>query len=166
MKGYSMDWNGEKFLDLATKVNVVAMTKATAVVEQNVKKNFTLQGTGRTINGVWVSGAGWKRTKTGKKHYAAKAPAAPAVDYGALRASITSKVEEKGLKVHGYVGSDLAKIKEELSKRKAATGTDLEYGIYLELGTSKMKARPFLRPALRRCKNKIEKIFRAANGHS
>jgi len=156
MKGYSMDWNGEKFLDLATKVNVAAMTKATAVVVQNVKKNFTLQGTG----------AKSRRTKTGKYHYASMPGQAPAIDYGALGASITSKVEEKGLKVHGYVGSDLAKIKEELSKRKAATGTDLEYGIYLELGTSKMKARPFLRPALRRCKNKIEKIFRAANGHS
>ena len=150
-KGYSMDWNGEKFLDLATKVNVAAMTKATAVVEANVKKNFTLQGTG----------AKSKRTKTGKYHYASMPGQAPAIDDGALRASIASKVEKKGLTVHGYVGSDLDKI-----KQRAATGTDLEYGIYLELGTSKMKARPFLRPALRRCKNKIEKIFKAANGHS
>jgi len=154
MKGYSVDWNGERFFDIATKVNITAMKKAAAFVDADVTKNFTLQGTG----------AESKRTKGGKVHRASAPGEAPAVDYDALRASINHKVEKEGLTVHGYVGSDLEEIKKRLSKRKGAVGTDLEYGLYLELGTSKMQARPYLRPALRRCAKTIERIFKNANG--
>jgi len=36
-------------------------------------------------------------------------------------------------------------------------GTNLPYGLYLELGTKKMLARPFLRPAMEKSKDFIEK---------
>lgn len=53
------------------------------------------------------------------------------VDTGRLRASITHDLSED---VRGLF---------------AQVGTDVEYAKYVELGTSRMSAQPFLRPALR-----------------
>jgi HK97 gp10 family phage protein len=61
------------------------------------------------------------------------------VDLGNLRESINHKVNE-----------------EELSVK---IGTNVEYAPYVELGTSKMAAQPFLRPALLNNKSAIQKIF-------
>jgi len=36
----------------------------------------------------------------------------------------------------------------EGEEHSAQVGTDVEYGLYVELGTKKMAAQPFLRPAL------------------
>ncbi len=151
-------WHGDKVFKTATKANVVAMTKASLLVEAYVKKHFTLQGTGHTKDGKWVEGLGKRRTRTGKKHYAARAGLPPAIDLGILRASITHKVKVKGGKVIGKVGSD-----KDYIAAKAEAGTDVEYAYFLEVGTSKMKPRPYLRPALRRNRRKILKIFRDFN---
>lgn len=51
----------------------------------------------------------------------------PSVDTGRLRNSITHAVDE--------------------SDRSVAVGTNVEYAPYVELGTSKMKGWPYLRPA-------------------
>ena len=45
------------------------------------------------------------------------------------------------------------------AKREAIVGTPLKYGLYLELGTKRMAARPWLRPALERCRAKIKAII-------
>lgn len=57
---------------------------------------------------------------------------APAVDTGRLRASITHRVEKESGEVVGYVG------------------TNVEYAPWLEFGTTRMKARPFMMPAIER----------------
>lgn len=62
----------------------------------------------------------------------------PAVDTGTLRRSITYTVNEKEL--YGEVGN---------------TVSDSPYGAYLEFGTSKMKPRPWLKPAIEKNKEKI-----------
>lgn len=64
-----------------------------------------------------------------------------AVDTGRLRASITHEVEKKGDEVTGRVG------------------TNIEYGIYQEYGTSKMSASPFLRPSLEKNKGNIKRLL-------
>lgn len=48
---------------------------------------------------------------------------------------------------------------EMISNTQAKVGTDVEYAVYQEFGTSKMQAHPFLRPALdERQQEVIEKI--------
>jgi len=137
-----VEWNAEKVFTLATKANVSAMKKAAFIVEADVKKHFTLLGAGRTYG----------------KHIASKPGEPPAVDMGVLRASIMSDVSVKGKEVTGKVGPDIEHI-----AAKTEAGTDVEYGLYLEVGTSKMQPRPFLRPALKRQQKNIKRIFKAAN---
>jgi HK97 gp10 family phage protein len=73
----------------------------------------------------------------------------PAVDTGRLRQSITHDVEESSGEVVGRVG------------------TNVVYGAYLELGTSKMSPRPWLKPSLANNRDKIhELIMKAVQGRS
>ena len=139
---YITEWHAKRVFTLATKANVSAMKKAAFVVEADVKKHFTLLGSGRTYG----------------KHIASKPGEPPAVDTGILRASVMSEVKIKGSEITGKVGPDIEHIKE-----KTEAGTDVEYGLYLEVGTKNMQPRPFLRPALRRMKNKISRVFKEAN---
>ena len=142
-------WHGKKVFTLATAANVEAMQKAALVVEREVKKSFTKIGTGRSV----------RRTKTGKRHRASRAGQPPAIDTGSLRASISNEVKTSFGFVTGRVGPDIIKL-----AASTEAGTDIEYGLYLEVGTSKMAARPYLRPALRRTKRKIKRIFDKDNG--
>ena len=41
-------------------------------------------------------------------------------------------------------------------------GTNVKYALWLELGTRKMAARPFLRPALMRARSDIKRLLRGA----
>lgn len=68
-----------------------------------------------------------------KAHHPSVAGYPPAVDTGTLRRSITYQVDED--KLEGQVGSVI---------------TNPPYGAYLELGTSRMKPRKWLQPAIDR----------------
>lgn len=68
-----------------------------------------------------------------KAHHPSVAGYPPAVDTGTLRRSITYQVDED--KLEGEVGSVI---------------TNPPYGAYLELGTSRMKPRKWLQPAIDR----------------
>jgi len=67
---------------------------------------------------------------SGKKHVPSAPGSPPAVDTGRLRASITHELGDDSGDLVGRVG------------------TNVTYAKHLELGTSEMAARPFLRPAL------------------
>lgn len=62
------------------------------------------------------------------------------VDTGNLKGSITHEVKEK----------------------EARVGTNVEYAPFVELGTSKMAAQPYLNPALEMNRSNIKKIFASA----
>ncbi len=142
------EWNGEKVFTSATEVNLATMKKAAFMVEADVKKSFTLQGT-------------YERYPRGKNraHWSSAPGEPPAVDTGVLRASQMSEVVVEGSNIIGRVGPDI----EYIASKITGGGTDVEYGLYQELGTNMMQPRPFLRPALRRNENKIEKMFQDAN---
>lgn len=65
----------------------------------------------------------------------------PGVVSGTLRRSITHEVERGPSGVVGRIG------------------TNVEYSIPLEFGTSRMSARPFMRPGLEKGKKQIAKIL-------
>ena len=153
-------WYGNRVFTLATEANVVAMKKAAYLVESYVKTHFS---------GVDVAGEKARRAKGGKAEPGGISPRSkpgqpPAVQIGTLMSSIMSEVELSGTNVDGRVGPDVEKIAKALRKRGAkADIAAVNYGLYLEMGTSKMAPRPFLRPALRRTKRKVVKIFKDAN---
>jgi len=60
---------------------------------------------------------------------------------GSLLKSIATEVEVKGKRIIGRVG------------------TNISYAPFLELGTTRIRQRPFLRPALKRSKSAIKKIL-------
>lgn len=71
-------------------------------------------------------------------------PKHPRVQFGRLISSITSKVEEAGSQIEGQIG------------------TNVYYGKYLEFGTSRHPAYPWLYPAVESSK---DKIVEALKGH-
>lgn len=73
-----------------------------------------------------------------KIHRASAPGEPPAVLTGRLRSSIASDLKKNSVKI----------------------GTNVEYAKWLEFGTSRMEARPFLRPALERNRREIPRIFK------
>jgi hypothetical protein len=82
-----------------------------------------------------------KRRRGGKKYRASKAGEAPAVRTGDLRRSI---------KVAHHRTARTA---------RAEVGSDLVYAVFLEKGTRRLEARPFLRPALDTQASAIRDLF-------
>ena len=82
-----------------------------------------------------------------------------AVDTGRLRNSITHSTKgdpaslsyswKNSTKGRGTkAGSDVTKTKGGEEEGKVYVGTNVEYAPYIEFGTSKMAARPYLKPAI------------------
>ena len=78
------------------------------------------------------------------KHTASAPGQAPATDTGFLQSNIVLNIEATGL------------VADVESRAK--------YSIFLEFGTSKMKARPFMLPALEENKPKIRRMFDSVKG--
>jgi len=62
----------------------------------------------------------------------------------------------KGKKVRINAGKTEISPQDE---KKAVIGTNVEYAPYIELGTSKMAAQPYLVPALESCMGAIKRLF-------
>lgn len=71
----------------------------------------------------------------------------PAPDTGNLRESIRYEIHGEGKEIYGVVGS---------------TQKDPDYAVYTEYGTSKMKPRPWLRPAMNKNNEWIRKSISKA----
>ena len=145
---YIDEWNESAVMTAATDANMSAMKQACRLVERDVKQSYPKKGTGRTVQGVWKEGK-WYRVH-GKKHFASAPGTPPARLSGNLLQSTHSEVVEGPLNIQGFVGSDL------------------DYALWLETGTYKKKKgniapRPYLRPALQRKHDEIERIFKEAN---
>jgi len=138
------------------------------IVEKEAKK---IMGTGASRADVKLKRIKTSRSKKKKYRIAYHRPSAPGfppnIDYGTLRASIGRRIEVSYGMVNGYVGQDTEKTEQEYQKRRGETPSDetVQYGYYLETGTKdgKLKARPWLRPALRKSERQILNAFREAN---
>ena len=89
---------------------------------------------------------------TGTPHTPSEPGQPPAVMTGKLRASITHEVK-KGL------GGD---IEARVGIRGGTEPDTKNYGLYLEFGTSKMRKRPYLKPALNKNLQTITNLLKRA----
>ncbi len=93
---------------------------------------------------------GIEAEKNAKKEITAK----KAVDTGRLRNSITWAIGGEGANAPGYSGTAPKK-----DQPCVYVGTNVNYAKYVEYGTSRMKARPYLRPAVEDFKDEYKKII-------
>ena len=138
-----------------TKAQIQAFKKAMQEKSQKVHTKLGIQ-VGKAVNLVRntaIEGMtstqtdpmkAYKRQKGRKIHYASADGEYPAVDSGALRQSVTTSVEYTDTGVQGEVG------------------TNLLYGRFLETGTSKMRARPWLGPSVAKNQEAIRQLLNDA----
>lgn len=96
-----------------------------------------------------------------------------AVDTGFLRNSITFALDGEAANVaeyqddagnqHGEYGAEAPA--ETGGNRAVYIGTNVYYAPYVELGTTKMPARPFLSQSIQSNKSEMENLFQEAFGH-
>lgn len=107
-------------------------------VELHIKASMVEPKSGRAYKRGKAPGVGkrGKRLKDRRKTHIASAPGqAPAVDEGALRASLNTEMT---------------------GETSAVVGTNMEYAEALEFGTHKMAPRPFFAPAFEKAKPEFE----------
>jgi HK97 gp10 family phage protein len=80
------------------------------------------------------------------------------VDTGALRSSIYTKLKTGGHEPAQRDGVVYVDIPEPESELEAIVGPTVEYGIWVELGTSRMAAQPFLTPAVEQVTNDLARF--------
>lgn len=88
----------------------------------------------------------------------------------ALPEQIAQALEAIGLVAEGYAKDDCpvdtGRLRNSISHARDDTsayiGTNVEYAPYVELGTSRMKARPYLRPAAEEHADEYKEIVKAA----
>ena len=87
-----------------------------------------------------------------------------------VQAGITRGLEAAGLLVVGFAsaaapydtGNLSGSINHRVSDKEVSIGTNVYYGKYQELGTYKMKANPYLRPAIQDNKDAIKSVIAQA----
>lgn len=99
-------------------------------------------------------------------HATAEITAVDAIETGRLKASITFAVSGDSARQHTYTaensGETFTDQVEDAGDSKDHTlyiGTNVEYASYVEMGTSKMPARPFIRPAVENYLSEYQQIF-------
>jgi len=127
----NINWYGDRFLSRMNGQLEKAISTAAIVLEADIKTHFTLRGAGRLY-----------RKRKGIYHRASLPGQPPAIDTGLLRASIQHEVLKSRDRVTGRAG------------------TNVDYGRYLELGTSRMAPRPYLRPALDRVHRQVVEMLK------
>lgn len=104
---------------------------------------------------------------TAEGHAKRKITSYPAVDTGRLRNSITFAISGEKANTTTYTDNNKGVYNYSGTapddKEKAVyIGTNVEYGKHVELGTSKMAARPFLKPAATEHSEEYKRIMEAA----
>lgn len=86
-----------------------------------------------------------------------------------LKTAITTALEKCGLAAERYAKRkcpvDTGRLRNSIThrtdsdKKEVVIGTNVEYAPYVELGTSRQKAQPFLEPAVHDHEDRYRKIF-------
>ncbi len=142
-----IDWTKigqEKKKEMEKKILAVGMKMV-----RDVKENMSIAGSGRVYG----------------THTASASGSYPSVQTGRLRSSIsinwTGSGLGRGIVDSGSFPDDGVGCEEHIAgpdEFVVVVGTNVIYAPYLEFGTSKMGARPFLRPTFERYKMEIQTI--------
>jgi HK97 gp10 family phage protein len=87
------------------------------------------------------------------------------VKTGRLRSSITFAISGEGGNTARFKGEEVTSIKEPAAKDKeivAAVGTDVKYAPYVEYGTDRQMAQPYLSPGLKIGRKKLRDFIKKA----
>jgi len=106
--------------------------RATTTVEGTAKESIMSGGTGRT----------YQKYNPRRQHTASAKGEPPATDTGFLVSNITSSVKQQGTTVVGQIVASAP------------------YAPHLEFGTSNIRPRPFMQPALERNRPMIKRMFK------
>ena len=109
------------------------ITRGTSMVESTAKTSILKGGTGRT----------YEKYQPRRTHVASAPNQPPASDTGFLVSNITMKVDTK---IDGSVVGQVI--------------SSAPYSKHLEFGTTNMTERPFMQPALKKNKSKIQALFK------
>ena len=93
----------------------------------------------------------------------AKAKIKCPVDTGALRSSIMVRTYERYggmVNVVGRSGAGRQELPQPPDAATAYVGPTMEYGVYVELGTGRRRAKPYLVPAVRETEREIAEAFK------
>lgn len=129
-----VEWNGEAFQKRVRAEMNRRLAASSMIVENHAKELLSVAGTGVAASAFVGNGKVGKQEKKyrkGRRTYGSnpsKPGEPPHKQYGHLRRSVTFALDRLGL--------------------VSRVGTNLKKGRWLELGTSKMAARPWLRRAL------------------
>lgn len=104
---------------------------------------------------------------TAEGHAKRKITDYPAVDTGRLRNSITFALSGEKANTPTYTDNkngvyNYSGTAPDDKEKAVYVGTNVEYGSFVELGTSKMSPRPFLKPAATEHSEEYKKIMEAA----
>lgn len=130
-------WYGDRILKKITGKAEKALTKVAIATTNSAKLSMTEPKSGAPV----PPGQGSRGGHPWQKRQRSAKGEAPAVQTGALRASVTYTTPKRGMR---YVG------------------TNIKYGLHLEVGTSVMAARPWLRPAFNKNKDLLSKYMKDA----
>ncbi len=142
-------WKGKEFTKQFEKMMVGRLGGIGALLRRDVlwllRRPFRGGGKGaqreRDKAGKFRKGGNGPRTRYNplRRGEPSKPGEPPRADLGRLRQSVFSRVDKKRLNV--------------------AVGVTVKYGLALEIGTSRMRPRPYLRPALNRNTAQIQMIL-------
>ena len=139
----TLRWDDKELVNAVGAAAARDLFRVGAAMESDIKRSFGSSGAKFT-----KSGDRRYATKTERHGNRSKPGEPPHVDTGTLRRSITHQVVRTG-------GPTFAVCR---------VGSNIEYSKWLELGTSRMAARPFLRPSLARMLARIRagEFFKAS----
>jgi len=122
----------KRMVDAPEKTVDDLIRRSTSLVEQTTLDSIRSGGTGIT----------YQKYNPRRQHTASAEGEAPATDTGMLIGSITSSVKKQGTAVVGQIIASAP------------------YAAFLEFGTSNIRPRPYMQPALEKNRPKIRRIFK------